>query len=157
MIDVFGYQPDISVPFDQLTGPTVFSFSTLSVCVQTADAEVESVDGVDPGTLGVAGSSCAYLPELFMRDASFQGKQKEFRFFLDSGILEGGYGTPADSIAPRVRLSNVTPAYLRYRQSRAAFASTSGNPFGEPVNVASNVHGGYGFFAIEGVSMMPID
>lgn len=151
MLDILGYRPDYSQPFDTTTGPTVFIYGSLDACVQVTDAEVESVDGVDPGSLGV-GAGCAALDYLFVRDAAFNGGEKEVRFFIPSGQLPiGGMGGPADTGAITLRLKNVTPEGLRYLQSRATFYNTDGNPFAEPVNVTSTVQGGYGFFAIEGV------
>jgi hypothetical protein len=156
MLDIYGNVPDPEGPFDPMTGPTVFKFGSLNACVQTTDADAESVDGVDPGSLGV-GQTCAHLPSVFLRDASFRSREKEFRFFLDSGQLQSWSGSPADTAAPRLRLAHVTPVHLRYLQSRSAAYNTDGNPFAEPVNVVGNVQGGYGFFAIEGVSTREIE
>lgn len=153
MLDILGYRPDYSAPFDTM-GPATFVHGSLDACVQTTDAETESVDGVDPGSLGV-GAACAALNYLFVRDAAFNGGQKELRFFVGSGQLYFGGpsspGAPADTAAPRLRLRHVTAEHLRYLQSRAAFYNTDGNPFAEPVNVTGTVQGGYGVFAIEGV------
>ena len=46
-----------------------------------------------------------------------------------------------------VRMEQIDPSYYRYVLSYNAYQQAHGNPFSEPVQVYTNVTGGYGIFS----------
>ncbi len=111
-------------------------------CVYAPDASVETPRGdiADAET-------CLDNDGIFMRDALFNGKQKELKLYVSTGSIAPQFnGT--DSVYSSIELIHVPDAYFRYRQSRKVAANTEGNPFAEPANVFTNVTDGYGIFSI---------
>lgn len=146
--DLIGRWPDWSAP-DTLTIE-----QSLQACVQTADADVEAIFGVNPGSIGVGSIGCTELSYLFLCDERFNGQQKELRIYVPNFLLEQLFdstGSGATYIPPVLQLIHRGEAQMRYLRSRESYYNAEGNPFAEPVNVVGNVQGGYGIFAIESV------
>lgn len=119
-----------------------FYSSSSSFCVNSGDASIESTDNSD---LDV--NSCLSSNGIFVRDALFNGRDKELKLYANSQYLQPSFnGT--DTLYPYIELYHVTEAYFRYLKSYEVYNNTKDNPFAEPVNVYSNVSNGYGIFSI---------
>jgi hypothetical protein len=86
--------------------------------------------------------STSYYGKLYFEDLLFDGMQKSVHL----GI--GGYAYyESDTIWLDVRMEQVDPSFYRYMVSYNAYQSAHSNPFGEPVQVYTNVTNGYGIFS----------
>jgi hypothetical protein len=75
-------------------------------------------------------------------DLLFDGKEKQIDFdFFPYSYYE------SDTVWLSVRLDQIDPSYFKYALSYEAMDRSGGNPFAEPVQVYSNVEGGFGLFA----------
>jgi hypothetical protein len=111
-------------------------------CVYAPDASVET----QAGEIAEA-ETCLDNDGIFLRDALFNGRQKELKLYVSAGTLSAQYnGT--DSVYSNIELIHVPDAYFRYRQTRKVATNSDGNPFAEPANVFTNVTDGYGIFSI---------
>jgi len=111
-------------------------------CVNSSDASIESnsSDLADANT-------CLDNRGIFLRDALFNGRQKELKIYVNTGDLQPIFnGT--DTLYPNVLLQHVPESYFRYRKSLSVAQDANGNPFAEPANVYTNVTNGYGIFTI---------
>jgi hypothetical protein len=89
--------------------------------------------------------------QLYFEDLLFNGMTKVFEFGVtDYAMYE------SDTVWLDVKLEQVDPSYFLYAISNEAYQSANGNPFSEPVQVFSNVKGGYGIFAGSTVSRSTI-
>lgn len=115
-------------------------------CVNSNDPSIERLSSFSFGA-----DDCIGTDELYLGDALFNGKEKEFKFFIDSDWLTPYQTASGQMLYTLVRLHHVTPAYFRYMKSYRAAWENDGNPFAEPVNVNSNVQNGYGTFSVGAV------
>jgi hypothetical protein len=148
--DVVTLIPDF---MDPNGAPTMQS---LNPCIQTLDADVETVYGTDPGSIGIGSGGCTQLSYIFLRDDRFNGGSKELRFYVDHGTLGPFTDTSGNDAPVYFQLVHRSEAHLRYLRSREAFYASDGNPFAEPTNVVGNVQGGYGIFVIESINQQEI-
>lgn len=83
------------------------------------------------------GESRTYGTEAFLDDNLFNGQRKEINIRLEDF---------ADNYRFYVYLHSISESYYRFRLTQAA-GDFSENPFSEPVQIFSNVSGGYGIIA----------
>ena len=143
--DLIGIYPDPSDPDASIV-------QSLQACVQTSDADVETLYGTEPGSTGVGSSECTNLGALFLRDSRFNGSIKELRLFVPHFVLESAGDSLGNVLPVILQLAHRGEDYMRYLRSRESYYNSNGNPFAEPVNVVGNVQGGYGIFAIESMN-----
>ncbi len=80
--------------------------------------------------------------KLYFDDLLFEGLTKTVEF----GVSDYSF-YEADTVWVNVRMEQVDPSYYLYAVSNEEYQQAHGNPFSEPVQVYSNVKGGYGIFA----------
>ncbi len=86
--------------------------------------------------------STSYNGKIYFQDLLFDGLEKSVQFGLgDFSYYE------SDTIWLNVRMEQVDPSWYRYMVSLNAYQSSHSNPFGEPVQVYTNVTNGYGIFS----------
>jgi hypothetical protein len=89
--------------------------------------------------------------KFYFEDLLFDGMTKSVEFGLsDFAYME------SDTIWLSVNLEQLDQSYYKYILSYNAYQNASGNPFAEPVQVYTNVVGGYGIFSGTSVSRYPI-
>lgn len=91
----------------------------------------------DDVTLGL--SQDGYSDQVFFSDELFDGTQKTLIIYVEDTRDYDDY--------IEVRLTSVTQDLERYYRTLNAYNDTYGNPFSQPVQVFSNVEGGFGIFA----------
>ncbi len=125
-------------------GPPL-DFYSWDYCISPSDPSLES-----PYTSEFPGEdACLPSRSMFLRDILFNGQEKDLRLYVPSNMLIPYYIMPgSDTAYATLRLYHVTPDFYRFVKSYRSADDVSGNPFAEPFNVASNVRGGYGVFAI---------
>jgi hypothetical protein len=79
---------------------------------------------------------------LYFEDLLFDGQSKTVTF----GISDYSY-YDSDTVWLKVQMEQIDPSYFLYVRSYKAYEQARGNPFAEPVQVYTNVQGGYGIFA----------
>lgn len=79
---------------------------------------------------------------LLMRDPNFDGQTYSLKFKTESFKSVEGI-----SASIRINLVSSSEAFFNYRRSYLAYIDSNGNPFAQPVQVYSNVDGGFGIFA----------
>lgn len=85
--------------------------------------------------------------KLYCDDLLFNGLTKSVEFGVsDYAFFE------SDTIWLTVKMEQVDPSYYMYAISNEEYQNAHGNPFSEPVQVFTNVKGGYGIFA--GISVV---
>tara|TARA_R110002050_G_scaffold49818_8_gene115562 strand:- start:6875 stop:7738 length:864 start_codon:yes stop_codon:yes gene_type:complete len=106
-----------------------------SLYMSTADPSLDFFNfGQDP--FG-EGESRTYGSEAFLDDSQFNGQRRDINIRLESfGDKDGFY----------VYLRSISESYYRFRLTQAA-GDFNENPFSEPVQIFSNVSGGYGIIA----------
>ncbi len=77
-------------------------------------------------------------------DITFDGQTKTIDIAIDSESVEA---KPTDLDFFEVRIYNITQAAYLYNKSYDLYMNASGNPFAQPVQVYSNIDGGFGLFA----------
>ena len=80
--------------------------------------------------------------KIFFDDVLFNGTEK----LIEVGVSDYSF-FESDTVWMDVRLEQLDESYYRYVVSNEAYGKANGNPFAEPVQVYSNVNGGYGIFA----------
>lgn len=80
--------------------------------------------------------------KLFFEDLLFNGQTKSIEF----GMSDYSY-FESDTVWLTIKMEQIDPSYFRYVVSSESYRSANGNPFAEPVQVYTNVNGGYGIFA----------
>lgn len=91
----------------------------------------------DDVTLGLGQDG--YSDQVFFSDELFDGTQKTLIIYVEDTRDYDDY--------IEVRLTSVTQDLERYYRTLNAYNDTYGNPFAQPVQVFSNVEGGFGIFA----------
>lgn len=109
--------------------------SSFPLFISTADPSLEFFSfNQDP--FG-EGESRTYGTEAFLDDNLFNGQRKEINIRLQDF---------ADNYSFYVYLHSISESYYRFRLTQAA-GDFNENPFSEPVQIFSNVSGGYGIIA----------
>jgi hypothetical protein len=112
-------------------------------CITTSDPDVEALDNYsDP----MEGEECFEAERLLVRDDNFNGREKSLKFYVASYQMEEYRTMDGRTNRPYVQVRRITEDYLKYLKT-AALYGWGDNPFAEPVNVFSNVKGGYGIFS----------
>lgn len=112
-------------------------------CITTQDPDVEPLDNYsDP----MEGEECFEAHRLLVRDDNFNGRQKSLKFYVASYQMEEYTSRDGHIKRPYVEVRRITEDYLKYLKT-ASLYGWGDNPFAEPVNVYSNVKGGYGIFS----------
>lgn len=89
--------------------------------------------------------------KLFFDDLLFDGLTKTVELSVsDYSLFE------SDTIWVEVRMEQIDPSYYLYAVSNEAYQGAHGNPFSEPVQVYTNVSGGYGIFAGSSAARFPL-
>ncbi len=89
--------------------------------------------------------------KLYFDDLLFDGLTKTVDLSIsDYSLFE------SDTIWADVRMEQVDPSYYLYAVSNEAYQGAHGNPFSEPVQVYTNVSGGYGIFTGSSVARFPL-
>ena len=84
-----------------------------------------------------------YHRELLLNDQSIDGQTYTLKFEMpDIGF---GSGDELDGVL--ISLISSSETFFNYRKSYQAYQQGEGNPFAQPVQVYSNVEGGFGIFA----------
>lgn len=112
------------------TSPGVFKIDTITqpswICTNDINAETNS----DP-----TGETCQ--EKLFFNDAGFNGSN--YQFHISTDIYQ--------SSQLIVIVKSINEELFKYRKSLQLYGETNGNPFGEPVQVYSNIENGIGIFS----------
>jgi hypothetical protein len=116
--------------------------SGLSFCINSADASIETISNDV-----VTSNTCLDNQAIFLRDALFNGRQKELKLYAESYGL-GPQFNGVDTQYASIELWHVPEAYFRYLKSYKLARDVNGDPFSEPVNVYTNFTGGLGVFSI---------
>ena len=113
-------------------------------CVSTTDKDIEPIgDNADPfSTENCYDGNC-----LIMKDANFNGRQKQVRFYINSYELQDVTGPGGQVYKPYIKVSRITEAQFKFVKSYNVYYNSSDNPFAEPSNVYTNVKNGYGIFS----------
>jgi hypothetical protein len=111
-------------------------------CVGTSDKDIEAI-GDDGGPLEE--DNCRAGGNLLMKDLNFNGRQKQVKFSIVSNQLNE-ITVNGVTYRPYVTVLRITEDYFKYAKSLATYQNLHDNPFGEPVNVYTNVKNGYGIF-----------
>lgn len=113
-------------------------------CVTTNDRDVEKQGyGGDP----MDGESCFEGTNLLLKDDNFNGEEKKVKFYVESYQMDEYTAQDGSRIyRPYVEVRRITEDYFKYLKS-ADLYDGGDNPFAEPVNVYSNIKGGYGIFS----------
>lgn len=122
----FEMEMDLTIHIAQDTQRLVFPLE-----MTCTDPNIEPEGGVD----GV-------YDYLLLRDANFDGQNYALKFST-IGTFSDQYVTAV----ARLTLISRSEAYYNYRRSVQSYLETAGNPFAQPVQVYSNVVGGFGIFA----------
>lgn len=91
----------------------------------------------DDVTLGLGQDG--YSDQVFFSDELFDGTQKTLIIYVEDTRYYDDY--------IEIRLTSITQDLERYYRTLNAYNDTYGNPFAQPVQVFSNVDGGFGIFA----------
>lgn len=95
--------------------------------------------------------STNYEGKLYFDDLLFDGQSKSVEFGVsDYSIFE------SDTIWLDVKMEQADPSFYLYVLSYDAYQQAHGNPFSEPVQVYTNVIGGYGIFSGSSTAIYPI-
>lgn len=89
--------------------------------------------------------------KLYFEDLLFDGQMKTVEF----GITDYSF-FESDTVWLDVKMEQVDLPYYLYVLSYESYQQAHGNPFSEPVQVYTNVQGGYGIFAGSSTSNIPI-
>lgn len=115
-------------------------------CIQSNDPSIENPSD------DLAGESCLSQSGIYLSDALFNGTEKQLHLFVDHFALETFVDEFGNVVTPKLRFEYLTEDYFRYLKTYDFAQWNDGNPFAEPSNVYSNVHNGFGVFAIVGKS-----
>ncbi len=89
--------------------------------------------------------------KLYCDDLLFNGLTKSVEFGVsDYSFFE------SDTVWLTVKMEQIDPSYYLYAISNEEYQNAHGNPFSEPVQVFTNVKGGYGVFAGSSVVNFPL-
>lgn len=80
--------------------------------------------------------------KLYFEDLLFDGQPKTVEF----GVTDYSF-YESDTVWLNVRMEQIDPSYFLYVKSYESYREAHGNPFSEPVQVYTNVKGGYGIFS----------
>ena len=83
-----------------------------------------------------------YGGKIYFDDLLFDGQNKT----TEVGIYDYMF-YEADTVQVEVHLEQLDPSYYKYVVSNEAYQSAHNNPFAEPVQVYTNVSGGFGIFS----------
>lgn len=89
--------------------------------------------------------------KLYFDDLLFEGLVKTVQF----GVSDYSF-YESDTVWVNVRLEQVDPSYFLYAVSNEEYQQAHGNPFSEPVQVYTNIKGGYGIFAGSSSEVYPL-
>ncbi|MDD4645348.1 MAG: DUF4249 domain-containing protein [Bacteroidales bacterium] len=90
----------------------------------------------------IKSESSEFEGKLYFEDLLFDGMTKTVNF-----VTSGYNYFYSDTIWLNIRINQIDPSFFRYIKSYMAYQDSHGNPFSEPVQVFTNVTGGYGIFA----------
>ena len=79
---------------------------------------------------------------VWLPDATFDGEIYTIKFTLPRSILDDPFERDANLV-----FANGSEAYFLHRKSQITADIANGNPFAQPVQVYTNIEGGYGIFA----------
>jgi hypothetical protein len=91
----------------------------------------------DDVTLGL--DQDGYSNQIFFSDELFDGEEKTLIIYVED--------TRDYDDFIEVRMTSITEDLERYARTQNAYENNHGNPFAQPVQVFSNVEGGFGIFA----------
>lgn len=108
------------------------------VFTNTGQLALELVSGLTAFDEGLTTSALRFS------DDHFDGKEMN--------LVVRSFGALETWSELRIVLRSVSDAYYKYQSTLALQRSTADNPFAQPVNVFSNIQGGFGIFAGYGIS-----
>lgn len=123
---------------------TEMDFYSYASCAYTSDPSVETAASSDP----LSSDECISSNSIFLRDVLFNGADKKLGLYLPAGSLNPQIDTAGNKQYANIYLYHVSEEFYKYLKSYRASQDANGNPFSEPINVSTNVQGGYGIFAI---------
>lgn len=95
--------------------------------------------------------SLDYGGKIYFDDLLFEGQDKNMEVKLsDYAFIE------SDTVWLDIHLEQVERPYFLYVSSSLAYLRSKGNPFSEPVQVYSNINGGFGIFSSFAFSRYPL-
>ena len=83
-----------------------------------------------------------YYDAILLKDDQIEGQTYTLRFSIEDVWIE-----PLYENAFALNMYSTSESFFNYRRSLAAYNNVLDNPFAQPVQVFSNVTGGYGIFA----------
>lgn len=142
-------QSEVSVTFTDLPSTDYYLFRFRNVnggfsCVNTNDNVVEKTGLSNP----FDADNCFSGNKLLVTDKTFNGKQKTIVFYVNGNDMMPATDPLTNRTQrPWLEMMHIHEDYYRYIKSINIYDDVSGNPLAEPVNVVSNIKGGYGFFS----------
>jgi hypothetical protein len=112
------------------SSPGVFQIDTITYPAWICTKDINSETNADP-----LGEICQ--DELFFNDINFNGSTHQFNVSVD--IYQGEKLT--------VYIKSINESLFKYNKSFQLYQENNGNPFGEPVQVYSNIENGIGIFS----------
>lgn len=121
------------------------------------DPVIEQKLGSSSGTSGSDNIVRDHIYGYAFTDKLIEGKKYNLNFSFNGSLYHGYHGSiynqnPRTSYIYYFRLISITEEYYKFIQSFQLFNSVRWNPLAEPVQVYSNINGGYGIFAGAAVS-----
>jgi len=148
-------QSEVSVTFTDSPATDYYLFRFRNInggfsCVNTNDNVVEKTGLSNPFDT----DNCLSGNKLLVSDKTFNGKQKTIVFYVNVSDT-GPFVDPLTNRTQRpwLEMMHIHEDYYRYIKSINIYDDVSGNPLAEPVNVVSNIKGGYGFFSTYTISV----
>lgn len=114
-------------------------------CVSTTDKDIEFTgEEADP----LDNESCFDGNNLLMKDDNFNGAVKQVKFSVGSDMIDEqvNYNT-GQVYRAYIKVYRITQEHFKFAKSTATYLNNDENPFAEPVNVFTNINGGYGIFS----------
>ncbi|MCB0736013.1 MAG: DUF4249 domain-containing protein [Bacteroidetes bacterium] len=128
------------------------------VQLMKAEAKWETVDTTDyywrpiylttndPFTANFNSSDNVQGEKLLFQDAGFNGKKHTYGFSTEYYNVLNRWQEPGFPTAIQLRVYAISEAVFRYFESASRYESAKYDPFATPVQVYSNVEGGFGIF-----------
>ncbi|MCB9189590.1 MAG: DUF4249 domain-containing protein [Flavobacteriales bacterium] len=138
--DVNGYKElQLTITFEDLANESnyymleVFAADIVSGQIYLNPMDIRS----DDITLGL--DENGYSAQVFFSDELFDGQEKTLVIYVEDTRDWDDY--------IEIRMTSITQDLERYARTLDAYDNNYGNPFAQPVQVFSNIEGGFGIFA----------
>lgn len=112
-------------------------------CIFSTESEIEKIEIDNP----LEPNPCFRGDRILFTDRNFNSNERTLLFYTnDSNLAEFDDAPTQTKKRPWLECLYINESYYRYIKSSSAYEGINGNSLAEPVNVTTNVNGGYGFF-----------